>query len=231
MPPDNIQVRFFEQDENEDITWEDFGQFSASDVHHQYAIALRTPPYRNKDIVEKVHVFVQLLRKSDQCYSKPLPFEYKPRPNLWSRKRLRMGTSINSGELPTTLPRHNISNPIGAAAQCAMDTDSVTALTISKEFNTSAMIDELLERDPILMAFDHLVPEDDYLEADGFANRKHSGNRVAVQQSGAGSVNNRIEDNVRLLRQQIDRVARTQSFQKARAYLRQMWVSSNARME
>ena len=52
---ENIKVRFFETDENEEIIWEDWGNFTEADVHHQYAIALRTPPYYNKDIEHKVN--------------------------------------------------------------------------------------------------------------------------------------------------------------------------------
>lgn len=35
---ENIKVRFFEVDENDEPIWEDWGRFSEVDVHHQYAI-------------------------------------------------------------------------------------------------------------------------------------------------------------------------------------------------
>lgn len=35
---ENIKVRFFETDENDQETWEDWGKFTETDVHHQYAI-------------------------------------------------------------------------------------------------------------------------------------------------------------------------------------------------
>lgn len=50
---ENIKVRFFEQDDDQ-IIWEDWGKFTEADVHHQYAIALKTPPYRKPNIDESV---------------------------------------------------------------------------------------------------------------------------------------------------------------------------------
>ena len=37
----DIQVRFFELDENEERVWEELATFSENDVHHQYAIAFK----------------------------------------------------------------------------------------------------------------------------------------------------------------------------------------------
>lgn len=54
MCAENIKVRFYETDEYENVMWEDWGRFSEADVHHQYAIALKTPPYRSKDIEKSV---------------------------------------------------------------------------------------------------------------------------------------------------------------------------------
>jgi hypothetical protein len=39
----DIHVRFFEVDENEDRPWEELAEFQEGDVHHQYAIAFKTP--------------------------------------------------------------------------------------------------------------------------------------------------------------------------------------------
>lgn len=36
------------------VVWEDWGKFTEADVHHQYAIALKTPPYRTTNIDETV---------------------------------------------------------------------------------------------------------------------------------------------------------------------------------
>lgn len=46
---ENIRVIFFDDD-----GWEADGIFTADDVHHQYGIALRTPPYKDKQITEDV---------------------------------------------------------------------------------------------------------------------------------------------------------------------------------
>lgn len=51
---ENIKVRFYEQDERDQVIWEDYGKFTEADVHHQYAIALKTPPYRKHSIEESV---------------------------------------------------------------------------------------------------------------------------------------------------------------------------------
>lgn len=48
-----IQVRFFETDNGDpdgQSIWESNGIFTSSDVHHQYGIVLKTPPYRNQQI-------------------------------------------------------------------------------------------------------------------------------------------------------------------------------------
>lgn len=53
---ENIKVRFYEQDDREQVIWEDWGRFTEADVHHQYAIALKTPPYRKHNIDESVRL-------------------------------------------------------------------------------------------------------------------------------------------------------------------------------
>lgn len=57
---DDIEVRFYEDDEN---GWQAFGDFSPTDVHKQYAIVFRTPPYHKMKIERPVTVFLQLKRK------------------------------------------------------------------------------------------------------------------------------------------------------------------------
>ncbi|XP_053673368.1 nuclear factor NF-kappa-B p105 subunit-like [Anopheles nili] len=109
----NIKIRFFELDEYDQEVWQDMAVFSEADVHHQYAIAFKTPPYRNKDIVEPVEVYMQLYRPRDRCQSEPVTFKYKPRPGMLavgggsgsgSRKRLRVSSGNVSGEIPTVIP-------------------------------------------------------------------------------------------------------------------------------
>uniref|UniRef100_A0AAG5DBR2 RHD domain-containing protein n=1 Tax=Anopheles atroparvus TaxID=41427 RepID=A0AAG5DBR2_ANOAO len=118
----NIKIRFFELDEYENEVWSDRAVFSEADVHHQYAIAFKTPAYRHKDITEPVEVYMQLFRPKDGCLSEPVPFKYKPRAGMMpapgtsgtnsSRKRLRMSSGTVSVEIPTVLPN----DPNGGAS-------------------------------------------------------------------------------------------------------------------
>uniref|UniRef100_UPI00398EC8F8 nuclear factor NF-kappa-B p105 subunit-like n=1 Tax=Pristiophorus japonicus TaxID=55135 RepID=UPI00398EC8F8 len=74
---DDIQVRFYQEDESGHI-WEAFGKFGAADVHRQFAIVFKTPKYFNFRITKPVSVFVQLRRRSDGETSEPKPFIYYP---------------------------------------------------------------------------------------------------------------------------------------------------------
>uniref|UniRef100_A0A8D8CWH8 Nuclear factor NF-kappa-B p110 subunit n=1 Tax=Culex pipiens TaxID=7175 RepID=A0A8D8CWH8_CULPI len=153
----NIKIRFYELDEYDQEIWQDWGTFSEADVHHQYAIAFKTPPYRNKDITEPAEVLMQLFRPRDKCQSEPVPFKYKPRPGMLasassSRKRQRVHSGNISSEIPTTVP-----NDGGLATMTAATAGPsrlpalhqpfpmVTQSTISKEFNKSGIIQEILE--------------------------------------------------------------------------------------
>ncbi|XP_041117289.1 nuclear factor NF-kappa-B p105 subunit-like isoform X2 [Polyodon spathula] len=74
---DDIQVRFYEEDETGGY-WETFGDFSPTDVHRQFAIVFKTPKYRDLNLQTPTSVFVQLKRKSDNETSEPKPFTYHP---------------------------------------------------------------------------------------------------------------------------------------------------------
>ncbi|XP_041050315.1 nuclear factor NF-kappa-B p105 subunit-like [Carcharodon carcharias] len=74
---DDIQVRFYQEDESGHI-WESFGKFGAADVHRQFAIVFKTPKYFDIHIAKPVSVFVQLRRRSDGETSQPKPFIYYP---------------------------------------------------------------------------------------------------------------------------------------------------------
>ncbi|XP_062542582.1 nuclear factor NF-kappa-B p110 subunit isoform X2 [Armigeres subalbatus] len=151
----NIKIRFYELDDYDQEVWQDWGSFSEADVHHQYAIAFKTPAYHNKDITEPVEVLMQLYRPRDKCQSEPVPFKYKPRLNI-SRKRPRVCSGLLSNEIPTVVPNESGSsrlppfhNPFGLAplqtpigeAGCS----SSSSHTISKEFNKSGIIQEILD--------------------------------------------------------------------------------------
>ncbi|XP_015228769.1 PREDICTED: nuclear factor NF-kappa-B p105 subunit isoform X1 [Cyprinodon variegatus] len=74
---DDIQVRFYEEDES-GLIWEALGDFSPTDVHRQFAIVFKTPKYRDQNLQKPTSVFVQLKRKSDNETSEPKPFTYHP---------------------------------------------------------------------------------------------------------------------------------------------------------
>uniref|UniRef100_A0A2M4CYK8 Putative ipt domain of the transcription factor nfkappab n=1 Tax=Anopheles darlingi TaxID=43151 RepID=A0A2M4CYK8_ANODA len=120
----NIKIRFYEVDEYDREVWQENAIFSEADVHHQYAIAFKTPPYHNRDIGIPVDVYMQLYRPRDGCQSEPIPFRYKPRAGAGgmlpgmagcssvgassSRKRLRVGSGNLSSEIPTVIQNdHN----------------------------------------------------------------------------------------------------------------------------
>nr|AAZ91474.1 relish [Glossina morsitans morsitans]ABF47913.1 relish [Glossina morsitans morsitans] len=108
----NIKVRFYEMNDDDGEIWEAFAQFRESDVHHQYAIVCKTPPYKDRDIDRSVEVFIELVRPSDDERSfPPVTFRYKPRDAVISRKRKRTcsttssrsNSNISSGDLPKTV--------------------------------------------------------------------------------------------------------------------------------
>ncbi|XP_044130636.1 nuclear factor NF-kappa-B p105 subunit [Bufo gargarizans] len=96
---DDIQIRFYEEDENGHI-WEGFGDFSPTDVHRQFAIVFKTPKYKDVNIIRPASVFVQLRRKSDYETSEPKPFLYYPEikdKEEVQRKRLKLMPNFSDG--------------------------------------------------------------------------------------------------------------------------------------
>ncbi|KAF7649669.1 hypothetical protein LDENG_00137840 [Lucifuga dentata] len=73
---DDIEIRFYEEDE--EGGWEAYGDFSPTDVHKQYAIVFKTPPYHSTEIERPVTVFLQLKRKKAGDSSDPKQFTYVP---------------------------------------------------------------------------------------------------------------------------------------------------------
>uniref|UniRef100_A0A182KER5 RHD domain-containing protein n=1 Tax=Anopheles christyi TaxID=43041 RepID=A0A182KER5_9DIPT len=74
---EDIKVRFFEKKGNITV-WENYAEFSHTDVHKQVAISFRTPPYKAIDISDPVRVYVQLERPSDNTYSEARDFQFIP---------------------------------------------------------------------------------------------------------------------------------------------------------
>lgn len=68
---DDIKVRFFQDN------WEAYGEFKPDEVHKQYAISLRTPPYVDTHLTEPKQVWVELT-KQDGSTSEPEKFFFTP---------------------------------------------------------------------------------------------------------------------------------------------------------
>ncbi|KAH8383823.1 hypothetical protein KR009_010659, partial [Drosophila setifemur] len=146
----NIKVRFFEEDEDGETVWEAYAKFRESDVHHQYAIVCQTPAYKDKDVDREVGVSIELIRPSDDERSfPPLPFRYKPRDAIVSRKRRRTcstatsssgnSSANNSLDLPKTLA---MAQPQGYPN--ALPNFSKHDQTISQEFGREAHFEDLI---------------------------------------------------------------------------------------
>nr|CAB3264307.1 NFkBp105 NFkB protein [Phallusia mammillata] len=90
---DDIQVKFFEEDMQGNEVWEGLGSFCPTDVHRQFAIVFRTPPYKDQSVKHPVNVQVQLRRRSDGEVSEARPFTYLPNKTDWElidRKRRKV---------------------------------------------------------------------------------------------------------------------------------------------
>lgn len=93
---DDIKVYFY-QEQPDGEGWEAEGEFTHNDVHRQYAIVFKTPPYKDLHIQESTTVFIQLRRPSDDESGDPKPFQYIPQDRddygIEEKKRKRMLTS------------------------------------------------------------------------------------------------------------------------------------------
>lgn len=69
---DDIKVKFYD-----DMGWEAYADFNPSDVHKQYAIAFKTPRYKDGQVLEEVRVWVKL-EKANREESEPQDFYYLP---------------------------------------------------------------------------------------------------------------------------------------------------------
>jgi len=54
----NIQIHFFETNDKNERVWSDVGEFADTDVHHQTAIAFKTPRYHNPEAQQPVEVCI-----------------------------------------------------------------------------------------------------------------------------------------------------------------------------
>lgn len=186
----NIKVRFFEENDDGETVWEAYAKFRESDVHHQYAIVCQTPTYKDKEVDREVAVSIELIRPSDDERSfPPLPFRYKPRDAIVSRKRRRTcstltsssgssssgGSTHNSMELPKTVPQQGGVNV------------SQHDQTISQEFGREFHLDQLITPDSFRKLIEQdstelaklCVPDMGVLETDGHG-RTESANNLSI---------------------------------------------------
>ncbi|ELU04547.1 hypothetical protein CAPTEDRAFT_220294 [Capitella teleta] len=75
---DDIQVRFYEENNLKEVIWEEYGEFAPADIHRQFAIVFKTPCFRDPYIRDPAQVFVQLRRPSDEETSDSKPFQFIP---------------------------------------------------------------------------------------------------------------------------------------------------------
>uniref|UniRef100_A0A8D8R1L7 Embryonic polarity protein dorsal n=2 Tax=Cacopsylla melanoneura TaxID=428564 RepID=A0A8D8R1L7_9HEMI len=79
---DDIRVRFFEEKDGMTV-WEEYGDFNEKDVHKQFAIVLKTPPYmRGVDnlvsITDPIDIQIQLVNQKGTKFSEPVDFKLTP---------------------------------------------------------------------------------------------------------------------------------------------------------
>ncbi|XP_043646204.1 embryonic polarity protein dorsal isoform X1 [Drosophila teissieri] len=86
---DDVEVRFYETDEEGRETWSANAEFKPTDVFRQMAIAFKTPRYRNTEITKSVFVYLKLVKPSDGATSPPREFEYFPNPGTVTFARLQ----------------------------------------------------------------------------------------------------------------------------------------------
>ncbi|CAH2071559.1 unnamed protein product, partial [Iphiclides podalirius] len=92
----NIMIRFYELSDTGDECWSAWAHFHQNEVHHQYAIVFRTPPYKGPKIGSEAEVFVELVRPSDGRTSESERFTYKPEFINTMRKKRKANSSFSS---------------------------------------------------------------------------------------------------------------------------------------
>merc|ERR1740128_370919 len=111
----NIKIRFFQENDEEERIWQELANFSEGDVHHQYAIVFKTPPYRDPTVTESVDVYYELYRPSDDNASDKKTFRFLPTEDNLLRKRKRDLSQTENGLLQKSrmlsIPTHQYTSP------------------------------------------------------------------------------------------------------------------------
>ncbi|XP_039283834.1 putative cyclin-dependent serine/threonine-protein kinase DDB_G0272797/DDB_G0274007 isoform X2 [Nilaparvata lugens] len=74
---DDIKIHFYEEVDGQ-IVWQDYGEFEPNNVHYQYAISFKTPPYKDLNVTGPVQVKIQLVRPSDNEVGPEREFQLTP---------------------------------------------------------------------------------------------------------------------------------------------------------
>ncbi|XP_044003989.1 putative transcription factor p65 homolog [Aphidius gifuensis] len=94
----DIEVWFYQLNDEDDVIWKAPGIFEPEDIHYQRAITLKTPAYSNLNIKEPVTIFIQLYRRSNKANSEFHEIKFVPdieTTEIRKRKRNALGNSSN----------------------------------------------------------------------------------------------------------------------------------------
>lgn len=121
---EDIKVRFVD-----DEGWEAQGDFTSNDVHKQYAISFKTPPYKDLHITEERKVFVELYKPSnlEKGDVDRHEFSYLPADNA---RRNSPGASCEKHSVDVEFKQNNMWN--GGAV---FTEDSKSHIRIKRESN------------------------------------------------------------------------------------------------
>ncbi|KAK2584999.1 hypothetical protein KPH14_008528 [Odynerus spinipes] len=161
----NIKIKFFELNEDDTEIWSDYGRFSELDVHHQYAIVFRTPPYKDLNITSAKEVFIQLERPTDRDCSEPMKFIYKPSDKILGRKRPRMACS-NSTELTQML----FNTPMNDPFTKSNDSNEIKQMLVAQGCSSSELRDFINNID--VDKYMQLLSNSEELSSDGPGTKK-----------------------------------------------------------
>merc|ERR1712241_610163 len=101
---EDIKVRFYDYN-----GWEEWADFSAGDVHKQYAISFKVPKYQNINISQPVRVCVELVKPSDDSRSEEEEFFFTPSPatvRAQPVKRETVRRNIDNNKMETGTPKN-----------------------------------------------------------------------------------------------------------------------------
>merc|ERR1712038_528728 len=162
----DIQVRFFQLDENDERCWEALAHFTEADVHHQFAIAFTTPPYEDQTVTEDVQVFFELYRPSDSAFSDHREFRYKPREDI------RIGTKRprpNYVAHRQPIPESPIVETNGTDLQASNLQASVAAVTVGNNM-LGNLINDLLRGEDYMETLEEPSPYDTVIKSTSVSN-------------------------------------------------------------